>query len=1209
MAALIGLTAVTAAQALDWEQGPGFRRAAVAVSDAGKAGFTALTAAATGIHFTNTLPVDRYKTNQILLNGSGVAAGDVDGDGWCDLYLCRLEGDNVLYRNLGGWRFEDITSRAGVACPNTDASGAALADLDGDRDLDLIVNTVGSGTHVFFNDGKGRFTKSTTTLNPGRGGTSLALGDLDGDGFLDLYVANYRTSALMDMPNTRFFFKRVGNQQVVSTVNGRPATDPEFADRFVVNARGGIDELGEPDALYRNMGGTNFMLRSFADGSFRNEDGQPLERAPLAWGLSVAIRDINQDGSPDIYVCNDFDSRDEVWINQGGGKFRAIDRLAIRKSSLFSMGIDFADINRDGYDDFFVLDMLARDRVHRLTTAPDRGPPVPVIGKFDDRPGYMMNTLFLNRGDGTYAEIAHLSGLAASDWSWAASFLDVDLDGWEDVLISNGHERAARHMDIIDELGRRRAQRQMSPAEILEQRKLFPRLATANLVFRNRGDLTFEKANWGFDYVGVSHGIATADLDNDGDLDAIVNNLNDAASIYRNDAPQSRIAIRLRGTAPNTFGIGARIEVVGGPVAQSQEMMCGGKYLSSDDPLRVFAGGPESAALTIRVTWPGGKKSVVSNAVRNFVYEISEESSVNIATPNPTPITPLFTDATDRLAHSHFEIPFDDFGSQPLLPYKLSQLGPGVSWADINNDGWEDLIVSAGRGGFTGALTNTSGQRFQASNASPLNQSTDRDQTALLTWQKTASEAVLLAGWSNYEIGTTANCVRAYNLAVGRIDHAFPASASATGPLAMADIDNDGDLDLFVGGRCVAGKYPSPPKSFFLRNHAGRFEIDSTNSQTLPDAGMVSGAVFSDIDGDNDPDLLLACDWGPIRFFRNTQGNYREETESAGLSPYTGWWNGITTADFDGDNLPDIVASNWGRNTEYQNHRAQPLELFHSDLHQDGTVECMVSYFDEALGKRVPFRGLDYLGKHLPFLREKFATHEAFAKVGIVELFPDVPAKPLQAAWLESTVFLNRGRKFEAIPLPAEAQVTPAFGVCAGDFNGDGIEDIFLAQNCFARHPESPRLDSGLGLLLLGSGNGKFTALGPRESGLRIYGEQRGCAAADFNHDGRLDLAVGQNGAATRLFSNTTARPGLRVRLTGASGNPTAVGAKIRAGDNQGWGISREIRLGYGYWSSDSPVQVMAFPRTITRVEVRWPDGRVTTSDVPQNANDITLKL
>jgi hypothetical protein len=1012
----------------------------------------------------------------------------------------------------------------------------------------------------------------------------------------------------MDMPNTHFNLRRVSGTQVITTVNGRPVSDPEFAGRFVVNARGGIDELGEPDMLYRNVGGTNFVLRSFTDGSFLDEDGRPLQRSPLAWGLSVAIRDINQDRRPDIYVCNDFDSPEDIWLNQGGGRFRAIDRLAMRKSSFFSMGLDFADINRDGHDDFFVLDMLGRDRVNRLTTMADRNPPIPRIGEIDNRPGYMMNTLFLNRGDGTYAEIAHLSGVAASDWSWAAAFLDVDLDGWEDLLVSNGHERAARHMDIVDQLQRARSQRQMSANEILEARKIFPRLANPNVAFRNRRDLTFEEAKWGFDYVGVSHGLALADLDNDGDLDVVVNNLNDAAGVYRNNSSAPRLGVRLRGKAPNTFGIGARIEVHGGPVTQSQEMMCGGKYLSCDEPMRAFAAGTETNVLTVRVSWLSGKQTIVSNAAPNYIYEVSEDAAREVPAVPAKIEAPLFAELT-AAAHRHIEVPFDDFTHQPLLPHKLSQLGPGLAWADIDGDGWEDLLISSGRGGQIGLLRNVSGQKFESSIKAPLDQIAARDQTALLPWKKAASETVVLAGWSNYEDGVGSNSVRAYNASTGRVEDNFPHHGSAVGPLAMADVDNDGDLDLFVGGRSVPGKYPLPPKSLLLRNNGSRFEEDLTNSARLSASGMISGAVFSDIDSDNDPDLLLACDWGPPRLFRNDGGVFTDTTTAAGLDHFTGWWNGISTADFNGDGRQDIVASNWGRNTRYQSYRSKPLQLFYADVDQDSVVETLVTYFDQGLGKRAPFRGLDLLGSALPFLRERFRTHEAFAKASIEEIFPQVKAQTLEATWLDSTVFLNRGKHFEAIPLPVEAQMAPAFAVCVADFNGDGHEDIFLAQNFFALHPETPRLDGGTGLLLVGKGDGHFTALSPRESGLRIFGEQRGCAAADFNRDGRWDLAVGQNGAATKLYRNETARPGMRVVLSGSAGNSTAVGAVVRVGDDQGWGPAREIHLGSGYLSTDSPVPVTTFSRKPTRVEVRWPGGAVKQQAIAPDATEIKLSL
>jgi enediyne biosynthesis protein E4 len=1129
-------------RAVDWQQGSGFRRAALSVPQNGKPGFTRLPSSATGILFTNFISVGHYKTNQILLNGCGVAAGDVDGDGLCDIYLCRLEGDNALYRNLGNWRFENITAAAGVACPGMDASGALLADLDGDRDLDLVVNSVGHGTHVFYNDGKARFKPHHTILNRGKGGTSIAAGDLDGDGFLDLYVANYRTSALMDMPNTHFSLKPVGGQRVITAVNGRPVTDPEWTNRFAVNARGGIDEFGEPDILYRNRGGTNFVPWSFIDGSFLNEDGQPVTRAPLAWGLSVAIRDINHDRRPDLFVCNDFDSPDEIWINQGGGRFRMIDRLALRKSSLFSMGIDFADINRDGHDDFLVLDMLERTRVNRLVTAGDRIPPVPRHGVFDDRPGYMRNTLFLGRGDGTYAEIGNMAGLEASDWSWAAAFIDVDLDGWEDVLVSNGHERSARHMDVVDELARRKAQRQMTPAEMLDQRSLFPRLATPNAAFRNRGNLTFEKADWGFDFVGVSHGIALADLDNDGDQDAVVNNLNDPLSVYRNDAPQPRIAVRLRGKAPNASGIGARIEVLGGTVPQSQEVMAGGKYLSSDDPARTFAAG-KAEALTVRVEWLSGRQSIVSNALPNSLYEISEDGAIATPATNTIAIASLFEDVSHLLNHSQMDTAFDDFARQPLLPYKLSQPGSTVLWVDVDNDSWDDVAISAGRGAALAVLRNEAGKSFSRVTETALNRPVERDQTSLCAWRKSTNEIVLLAGLSNYDEATSNHCVRAYSFSAQQSND-FAGHDATAGPVAMADIDADGDQDLFIGGRCAPGRYPVAVSSLLLRNSNGRFEADTVNAPALANIGMITGAAFADLDNDKDPDLVLACDWGPLRIFKNDGGRLTAWNPSVSVSQpstlnsqltdnpqpstlnfFTGWWTAVVTADFDRDGHQDILACNWGRNTQYQNHRAKPLEIVQTDLDHDSIPDCMIVYYDEALKKRVPFRGLDFLGKAMPFLRERFTTHEAFARAGFDEIFPGQTNNTLQAAWLDSTVFLNRGDRFEVVPLPDEAQMSPALAVCAADFDGDDLQDIFLGQNLLSTHPESPRLDAGVGLVLLGKGNGKFKSLSAGESGVRVHGEQRGCAAADFDHDGRIDLAVTQNGAATKLFRNKSARP------------------------------------------------------------------------------------
>ena len=645
LAALFLIASGLRSCAADWQVEAGYRSAPLPVPQVGQAGFALLPESVTGITFTNSLPEQRHLTNQILLNGSGVAAGDIDGDGRCDLFFCHLGGPSALYRNLGNWKFEDITVKAGVVSSNLDATGAAFADLDGDGDLDLIVNSVGGGTHIFLNDGNGHFTESPLRLNSGKGGMSLALADIDGDGYLDLYVANYRTSALMDIPNAHATFKRVSGKVVMDRLDGRPTTEPDLTNRFVVSAELGIQEVGEPDVLYRNQGGTNLIPVSFTDGSFSDEDGKPLAEPPYDWGLSVMFRDINGDSLPDLYVCNDFQSPDRIWINQGAGKFRAIPRLALRKTSRYSMGIDFADINRDGIDDFFVLDMLSREHRQRMTQIVDVPALIPSIGDIESRPQYGLNTLFLGRGDGTYAEIAQFSGLEATEWSWTPIFLDVDLDGWEDVLVSNGQERAARDIDVVEKLKAMRAARKMSDAEIFQARKMFPRLATANLAFRNARDLTFKEMGheWGFDFKGVSHGMCLADLDNDGDLDVVVNNLNGPAGIYRNESNAPRVAVRLKGLAPNTRGIGAKIWVYGGAVPmQSQEMICGGRYLSSDDPMRVFAAGSLTNEMRIEVRWRRGRRSVVNGVKANRIYEIDEAGA------EPTPNSELRTPKAGR---------------------------------------------------------------------------------------------------------------------------------------------------------------------------------------------------------------------------------------------------------------------------------------------------------------------------------------------------------------------------------------------------------------------------------------------------------------------------------------------------------------------------------------------------------------------------------
>jgi hypothetical protein len=618
-----------------WQEGSGFRFRPLTVSAGGKSGFTLLSPQVTGIRFTNALPEWRSLTNTILPNGSGVTAGDIDGDGRCDLFFSGLGGGSRLYRNLGNWRFDDITERSGLNCSNLDATGAVLADIDGDGDLDLVLNSSGGGTHVFLNDGRGHFTESPQVLDVGRGGTSLALADTRGDGRLDLYIANYRSSTILDAPGTRFTMKMVNGQPEVASINGKPLTDPEWTNRFAfktgLDSQGRVrfarEELGEPDGFFRNNGHGHFEAVSWTDGTFLDEDGRTLSQPPLDWGLSVMFRDFDGDGAPDLYVCNDFDTPDRFWLNDRQGHFRAAPRRAVRQTSFSSMGIDVADLDRDGHDDFMVVDMLSRDHRRRLTQRNSSHEAMASASSNSDRPQVTRNTLFLNRGDGTYAEIAQYAGLEASEWSWAPIFLDVDLDGYEDLLIPNGFIRDNMNVDVQNQIKQVTGRQKTVSAEALGLRRLFPPLATANLAFRNLGDLRFEDCSqaWGFDTPVISQGACLADLDNDGDLDVIVNNLNEAAGIYRNDSSAPRIAVRLNGRGANTRGIGARIVVTGGPVFQSQVVVCGARYLSGDDAMRVFAAGSPTSTLRIEVTWRSGKRSLVPGVLPNCLYEIMEK--------------------------------------------------------------------------------------------------------------------------------------------------------------------------------------------------------------------------------------------------------------------------------------------------------------------------------------------------------------------------------------------------------------------------------------------------------------------------------------------------------------------------------------------------------------------------------------------------------
>jgi len=1168
------------------------------VPQGGQAGFTLLEPSQTGLSFTNTLSDEKASENQIRLNGSGVALGDVDGDGRCDIYLCGLEGGNALFRNLGGWHFTNITASAGVACTGQSSTGAALVDVDGDGDLDLLVNGVGTGTRLFLNDGHGVFTEATNSgLAREFGATSLALADIDGDGALDLYVANYRTTTIR---STGFALLSGGGRKMIM---------PQDRDRLELTSGGRVLEHGEPDFLYRNLGNGHFAAISWTNGAFLDEAGHPLAKAPRDWGLSVMFRDLNGDGYPDLYVCNDFHSPDRIWLNDGRGHFRLVPAETFRHTPTFSMSVDFADVNRDGREDIFVADMLSRNHARRLMQYAAMDPQMISIGAILDRPQYDHSALQLNRGDGTYADVVFYAGLESSDWTWSAIFLDVDLDGYEDLLCACGHQFDTQDLDAE---ARIQAKGPWPPEKIPQKLLMFPRMHQPKLAFRNQGNLTFREcgATWGFNQQGVGQGMALADLDNDGDLDVVVNNLNGAVGIYRNNSIAPRVSVRLKGAGLNTGGIGARIRLLGGPVpVQEQERIAGGRYLSSDDGLRVFAAGRTNGPLEIQVDWRSGKRSVVTGVVANCEYQIFEESATSVRPPPAkTEPRPLFADVSALLRHTHHEDAFDDFQAQPLLPRRLSQLGPGVAWFDVDGDGSEELIIGGGRGGRLAVFHWDGQSQFQQLRGGVVSEPFACDQSGLVGWFGENGQRWLLAGQMDWEGGSEGG-VAGYDLATGKRSTLVAGWKQSVGPIAVGDIDGDGDLDVFVGGRVQAGHYPLPCRSVWYRIEGGKLVEDEMNTHAVANAGMVSGAVLSDLDGDGYPELILACEWGPIRVYHNDHGRFQEVTEQLGLAGLVGWWNGVATGDFDGDGRMDIVASNWGLNTKYQASEASPRRLYCLDLDGDGTLDLIEAYRDPITGKDLPERDLNALSRAVPMLAGRFSSHAAFGMATVPDILGDraQSAMVVSANTLTSMVFLNRGQRFEARPLPLEAQLAPAFATVVADFDGDGLEDLFLSQNFFAYQPQTTRSDAGRGLLLYGDGAGGFRPVPANESGIRIYGEQRGAAAADYDGDGRADLVVTQNGNQSCLFHNLGAKPGLRVRLRGPKGNPHGLGAVIRLEYGGRLGPAREVHGGSGYWSQDSPTQVLGIAQAPVGIWVRWPGGKTILASIPTAAREIEV--
>ena len=1186
--------------------------------------FELLSPKTTGIEHFN--PIDENHPLVRVYHSSsacgGIAIGDINLDGKLDVFAASgARGNSLLLGKPdgNGLEFDNVAVEMGVAGEELDwGIGAAMVDVDNDGDLDIYICNYDRENQLFMNtlitDGKrGKLGFENKAKEWGvdliDGCVMPAFADYDRDGDLDLYVLTHQLYRENGRPEEPI--------KIIER-NGVFMVDEKWQRYFKLNEDRGegnrfeYSEVGRPDYFFRNDGD------KFTD--VAEEAGISRGRH---WGNSATWWDFNHDGWPDLYVGNDFKSPDYMYRNNGDGTFAEVSKEQLRHSTWFSMGAVQTDLNNDGWTDFVVADMLPSSHYMQKASMGSMGARQHDLEYVDGARQLMRNAVHINTGADQFMEGAWLTGLATTEWTWAIRSQDFDNDGLMDVFFTNGIPRQFNHSDLPN----------LEHADLVGRShwshyKDTPMRREQNQIYHNEGDLNFKEVGrkWGVDHIGISYGASTADFDGDGRLELLVANLEDPLSFYHNrGAGGNRAVFDLVGTRSNKFGIGATVTVKAGSESYVRQLYPSGGYLDGDDTIVHFGLGGATAMDSVKIEWPSGHEQKFENLASNHRYIITEPSGVGVrSTPvkSRAPKNPMFTESKALSGFKHSELEFDDFVRQILLPFKMSQLGPGQAWGDVDGDGDPDFYLG-GAGGQPGQLflnDTVSGSTDVEMKPQPVvafSRDAQFEDMGVLFFDCDGDgdlDLYVASGGTETVPNGPALRDRLYlNDGKGDFERApetmTPDFRESSSVVTAADYDHDGDLDLFVGSRTIPGQYPVTPKSILLQNEGWRFTAAAeTAAPELAEIGMVTSAIWSDVDSDGWSDLLVTLDWGTVKLFRNREGKLElASDEETGFVGKTGWYNGISGGDIDGDGDMDFVVTNLGTNTQYQASTEMPRMIFYSDIEGNGKYNIIEAMFETTQsGEKIPFpfRGKSCSTEAIPGLANKFTTYDQFAKATLPEVYPvQKLEKSLHytATNFKNLVMINDGEgNFSTLPLPHITEVSMAFGVVLSDVDLDGKVDCYLVQNFYTPQPETGEFDCGLSMLLRGTGDSAnpFTPVWPKESGLFVPGDAKSVTAVDVNLDGKNDYVIGQNDDEPKIFLNETKNKDthpLRIRLKGKAGNPRGIGARVSVA---GPGIptqTAEIYAGGGYLSQGNTDLIFAMPNSMNEkeivVKIRWPEG------------------